>query len=107
MILFKTIQFSISMHFSLIWTIDRSLSGVTIPGLSGPGSDSNEVLFYIPQSSSIIGASPSDCLPSYIGHSLMGSYPSENMKSVYSTALTDWAMNFVDYKLPFVTRLEL
>ena len=50
------------MQFSSIWPIDRTLSGATTPGQSGPGSDGNEGLLHIPQSSSITGTSPSDCL---------------------------------------------
>ena len=48
------------------WT----LSGATSPGQSGPGSNSNEGVLRIPQSSSITGTSPSDCLGSYRGHLL-------------------------------------
>ena len=43
----------------------------------------------IPHSSSITGASPSDYLVSYLGHSLGKSYPSAEMQSVYSVALAD------------------
>ena len=50
--------------------MDRALSGATILGQSGPGSDGNEEVFCIPQSSSIAGTSPSDCLVSYLGHLL-------------------------------------
>ena len=50
--------------------MDRALSGATIPGQSGPGSNGNEAVLRIPQSSSITGTSPSDCLMSYTGHSL-------------------------------------
>ena len=39
--------------------MDRTLSGATTPGQSGPGSNGNEGLLGIPQSSSITGASPS------------------------------------------------
>ena len=42
------------------------------PGKSEPGSDGNEGVLCIPQSSSIPGASPSDCLVLYPGHSLVG-----------------------------------
>ena len=46
-------------------------------------TDGNEGVLRIPQSSSIAGTSPSDCL----GHSLgVGSYPSAEKQSVYSTA---------------------
>ena len=93
-ILFQTIQFSISTHFSSIWSIDRTLSGATTPGQSGPGSNKNEGVLHIPQSSSITRASPSDCLVSYPGHSLGESYPSAEMQTVYSTAPANWAMIF-------------
>ena len=48
------------------------LSGATTPGLSGPGSDSNERVLYTPQSSSTTRTSPLDCLVSYPGHSFGG-----------------------------------
>ena len=46
---------------SSIWPIDRTLTGTTTLGQSGPGSDSNEGILQIPQSSGT-GNSPSDCL---------------------------------------------
>ena len=52
--------------------MDRALSGTTAPGQSGPGSNGNEGVLRIPQSSSIAGTSPSDCLVSYPGHLLGG-----------------------------------
>ena len=55
------------MSYSSIWFIDRTLSGATTPTQSGPGSDGNEGVLRILQSSYIIGASPSDCLVSYQG----------------------------------------
>ena len=76
------------MSNSSIWPIDRTLSGAASPAQSGPGSDGNETVLYIPQSSSITGDSPSDCLVSYPGHLLEESYPSEEMLLAYSTALT-------------------
>ena len=54
----------------------RALTGATIPDQGGPGRDSNEGLLCIPQSSSITGTSPSYCLVSYVGHSLLVFYPS-------------------------------
>ena len=63
--LIQTIQFSISTQFSSIWPIDIALSGATIPDQNGPGSDDNERVLRIPQSSSITGASPSDCFVPY------------------------------------------
>ena len=76
-----------------IWPIDWTLSSATIPGLSRPGSDVNDRVLCIPQSSSITGSSPSDCLMSYLGHSLRGgeSYASVEIQSMYSTAQADWA----------------
>ena len=50
----------------------RAQSDFTIPGQSGPGSNGNEGLLCIPQSPSITGTSPSDCLVSYAGHSFGG-----------------------------------
>ena len=63
------------MQFSSIKSIERALSGATIPGQSEPGSNGNEGVFRIPLSSSITGTSPSDCLVSYLGHSLRGVLP--------------------------------
>ena len=60
------------MYLSSIWPIDRILSGATTPDYSGPESDGNEGVLRIPQSYSITGTSPLDCLVSYPGHSLQG-----------------------------------
>ena len=87
-VLFQTIQFSISTQFISIWPIHRTLSGATTLGQSEPGSDANEGVLCISQSSSITETSSSDCLVSYSGHS---SYPSAEMQSVYSTAPANWA----------------
>ena len=64
-VLFQAIQFSISTQLTSIWSIDRTLSGATTQDQNGPGSDSSEGVFHIPQTSSTIGTSPSDCLVSY------------------------------------------
>ena len=72
--------------------MDRILSGATTPDQSGPGSDGNEGVLRIPQSSSTAGTLPSDCFVSYPGHSLWGGgYPSAEKQSAYSTATADWA----------------
>ena len=68
------------------------LLGATTTGRSGSGSDGNEEVLWISQSSSISGASPSDCLISFPGHSLEESYPFTDMQLVYSTVLADWAL---------------
>ena len=58
------------MSNSSIWSIDEILSDAIAPAQNEPGSDGNEVVLYIPQSSRITGASPSDCLVSYPDYSL-------------------------------------
>ena len=60
------------MQFSSIEPLDRALPGATIPVQCGPESNGNEEVLRIPQSPSITGTSPSDCLVSYPGHSLGG-----------------------------------
>ena len=74
-VLYQTIQFNINTQFNSIWSIDRTLSGSTSHGQSGRGSDGNKGVLCIPQSSNIIGASPSGCLVSYPVHSLVGVLP--------------------------------
>ena len=59
----------------MLLVLYRALSSATTPGQSGPGSDGNEGVLRIPQSSSTAGTSPSDCLVSYPGHSLRGVLP--------------------------------
>ena len=71
------------MSNSSIWSKDRTLSGATTPGKSGPGGDGNERVHYIPQNSGITGTSSSDCLMSYlVTHG--ESYSSAEMQSVCS-----------------------
>ena len=55
------------MSNSSIWPLGKTLSCATTPGRSG--SNVNERVLCIPQSYSIMGASPSHCLVSYPGHS--------------------------------------
>ena len=64
-VFFQTVQFSKSMQFNSIWPIDSVLSGATTLNQSGPGSDGNERVLRILQSSSNTGTSPSDCVVSY------------------------------------------
>ena len=74
--------------------IHKTLSGAITPVQSGPGSDDNEGVHHIPQSSSITGASPSDSLMTYPEHSLAWggrSYLSAERQLMYSTAPADWA----------------
>ena len=60
------------------------LTRKTILGQGGPGSNGNEGVLYISQSSS------SDGLVSYPGCSLRESYPSVEMQSAYSIVPADW-----------------
>ena len=78
-------------QFSSIWRIDRTLSGATTPSQSGPGSDVNEGVLHISQSSSITIR-----LFSVISGTLVKevSYPFAEKQSVYSTAPADWATYF-------------
>ena len=57
-----------------MWLIDRTLPGVTTQGQSGPWSNGDEGVLHIPQISKA-GASPSDCLMLYPGHTLEGFLP--------------------------------
>ena len=95
-VLFQVIEFSISTQFSSVWPIDNTLSGATTPGQSGPGSDGNEGLLRIPESSSITETSIWYCFVSYPGHSLgEGYYPSAEVLSVYSAFPVDLANVYV------------
>ena len=78
------------MSNSSFLPIDRSLSGATTLGQSGPGSNGIDGVLHIPQSSSITEASPSDCSVSYPGHSLGKSCFSAEMQSVYSATPATW-----------------
>ena len=76
--------------------MDRALSCATIPDQSGPGSNGNEEVLHIPQSSSITGTSPSDCLVSYLGHS---SYPSAEVQSVYFSGQAEPRLRLLTYNI--------
>ena len=56
---------------SSIWLIDGTLTGTTILGQSGPGTNDNKGVLHIPQSS-ITGTLLSDSLVSYSGHVVVG-----------------------------------
>ena len=58
---------------------------ITIPGQSGPGSNGNEGILHITQSTRI-EALPSNGLVLYPGHLFGVSYSSAEMQSAYSTA---------------------
>ena len=98
LVLLKTIRFSISTHFSSFCPIDRTLSGVTILGQRGNGSDVNEEVLSISQSSSITGTSPSDCLVSYPEHSFGESYLYAEMQSYILRIWATETLNDVQYE---------
>ena len=102
-VLFQTIQFSISSQFSSIWIIDKSLSGATTQSKSGPESNRNKEEHRTPQNSSITGTSLSDCLESFLGHSLVvgGVFPSAEIQLVYSAAPADCAYRVLNMTLDF------
>ena len=78
------------------------ISGASTPWQSGDGSDGNEGVLQIPERSSIIGASQSECLISYSGHSLGVSHSGAEVQSVYSTVSGNWTeikWNFVSSKI--------
>ena len=58
--------------FSSILLMEKTLSGASTPGQSGPESDGNKGVLGIPQSSSITRTSASDFFVSQPGHSLVG-----------------------------------
>ena len=87
------------MSNNSIWPRNKTLSDTTIPDRS----DGNEGVLRIPQSSSITGVSPSDCLMSYTGPSLLKeSCPSVAMQSVYSSVPTDSARHSLGESYPSV-----
>ena len=94
-VLFQTIQFRISMHFSSISPIDRALSGATTPSQNRHGSYGNEVVLCIPKSCSITRTSASVCLVSYTRTLLGGPYSSTEMQLAYSTAPVDRAIKII------------
>ena len=79
-----------SAHFSSILPIDRTLSGSTTPGQSGPRSDSNNEVLRIPKISSISGTSPSDCFMSYQDNGGVLSLCRDAVGVFYSPQPTGW-----------------
>ena len=73
------------------------LSCTITPAQSGPGTNSNEWALHIPQSSRT-GASLSDGLVLYPGHSLGGSYLFAEMQLAYSIAPANCVGQLLDVK---------
>ena len=89
------------MSNSFTWPIDKTLSGATTLGQSGPGSDANEEVLCIPQYSRITKVSPLDQFMSYLGHSMGKSHPSAEIQWVYSAALAVWVREEKEKKVWF------
>ena len=91
--LFLTIQCSMSNLSAHSLKVKQfSLNNVKSQTVFFRSNDNEEVLG-IPRSSSITGALPSYFFVSYAGHLLGESYPSAEMRLVYSAAPADWANN--------------
>ena len=91
---------------SSIWPINEILTGTTTPDQSGPGSNGNE-WFHNPQSSRIIGASPSNGL--HPGHSLWreGSYsPSQLGQPINGILTTTTSPDQISRTLVYLTPLQ-
>ena len=94
----RQLYFTYNLHTGCsIWSIDSTLSGVTTPGQSGPGSNGNEGVLHIPQISKA-GVLPSDGLMSYPIHSLQAGLTLLQRSSQYIlqpqlTGLTRWLKN--------------
>ena len=71
-----------SMQFSSIWPIDRTLSGATTQGQSGPGSNGNEEVLCIPL---LLGPHPQIVLCHIQYTCWEGHNPSAEVQSVDST----------------------
>ena len=79
------------MSISSIWSIDRTLSGATTLGQSGPGSDGNELRALLESHYLIVLCHIRDIC-------WVKSYPSAEMQLVYSAVTVEWAMhNFFSY----------
>ena len=68
-----------------------TLSSANTPGHIEPGRHDNEEVLHIPQSSSVIGTSPSHYLVSYQDTHSGGSSPSTEVQSVYYAVPADWS----------------
>ena len=95
----QTVQFSIKSFVCTQLKCQTFLfdpyAGATILGQSEPVSNGNKGVLCIPQSSNITEVSISDCLVSYLGHSLGKSYSFAEIQSVYSAAPANWAKDRV------------
>ena len=75
-VLFQTTQFSISTQFSSVWPMDRTLSGATSLGQSGPVSQSLTISLFSVISRTLVGgvlplcwdAIGIFCRPSWLGY---------------------------------------
>ena len=76
---------------SFIWSIDETLRGTTTPDQSGPGSNVNEGVLHIPQSSKT-EASPSDAISCHIQDTHREDLTSLQRCSPQQTGLLSWVI---------------
>ena len=72
-------------------------SGAITLGQCGPGSDSNDCVYCISQSSGFTEDSQSDWSVLYTSYSFRETFLSAEMNSVYSTAPADWTSGLRSY----------
>ena len=99
------------------WPIDRTLSGATIPGQSGPGSDGIEELLRIPPKLQHWKLIIKSFIVSYPGHSLrgrvfangpgdLGSIPGRVIPKTLKMELDTTLLNTQHYKVRFKGKVE-
>ena len=84
----------INISYINIWYINNTLSGAITLGQSWSGSNGNEGVLRIPQSSRISGTSPSDCLVSYQETCCGVVLPLQKKQLMYFTVSINWAISW-------------
>ena len=87
------IQFS--TQFNSTWLLDRTLSGATTPGQSGPGSDGNERVLHFPKAAAL----------QETRHQIVKCHKQDTALSVYSVSPADWAINSLIPAFLFIVNL--
>ena len=95
-VLFQTIQFSISIQFSFIWPIDRTLSSTSTPGQVDQGAMAMNGYSIFPKAPTLLKPRHEIVWVSYPGHSLEESYHSAEMQSVSSPIPADCTHLFAE-----------
>ena len=84
-----------------VWAIDWKQTSTTTLGLFGPGSNGNDEVFHIPQSS-WIGASPTDGLVTYPG---LSSRRGPNSSVCY--IITEWFFLYKSFFVSYILSFSL